>query len=175
MLIVAVYQEGEYDSVLARIKEKIDTLCIEMGETLSEAAIVDFEKQCGIRLPSAYRAFLKAVGDGCEQMLDGFALRRLADIPRRNLALPFGLEEAWIWEDEEAVEEALIADRVYQGEIELIDIGCGMTYHLIVCGKCRGEVWCFTDVGVQPCAERQDFLGWFELWLDEQEETDYFQ
>ena len=50
-----------------------------------------------------------------------------------------------------------------------------MSYNLIVTGKCRGEVWNFTDVGVQPCCERQDFLGWFELWLDYQEETDYFK
>ena len=41
--------------------------------------------------------------------------------------------------------------------------------------ECQGEVWNFTDVGVQPCCERQDFLGWFELWLDHQEETDYFK
>ena len=37
------------------------------------------------------------------------------------------------------------------------------------------EVWNFTDVGVQPCCERQDFLGWFELWLDYQDKTDYFK
>ncbi len=23
--------------------------------------------------------------------------------------------------------------------------------------------------------EKQDFLGWFELWLDYQDETDYFK
>lgn len=46
---------------------------------------------------------------------------------------------------------------------------------MIVTGTCRGEVWNFTDVGVQPCCERQDFLGWFELWLDHQDETDYFK
>ena len=50
-----------------------------------------------------------------------------------------------------------------------------MTYQLIVTGPCRGEVWNFCDVGVQPCWERQDFLGWFELWLDDQEAVDYFK
>jgi len=50
-----------------------------------------------------------------------------------------------------------------------------MSYNLIVSGKCRGEVWDFTDVGVQPCCERQDFFGWFELWLDEGEDADYFK
>ena len=65
--------------------------------------------------------------------------------------------------------------KVYQGELELIDTGCCTSYNLIVTGKCRGEVWSFSDVGVQPCCERQDFLGWFELWLDCQDETDYFK
>ena len=50
-----------------------------------------------------------------------------------------------------------------------------MSYNLIVTGKCRGEVWDFADVGVQPCCERQDFLGWFELWLDDGDEVDYFK
>ena len=48
-------------------------------------------------------------------------------------------------------------------------------YGLIVTGACRGEVWNLSDVGAQPCCPRQDFLGWFELWLDNQEQTDYFK
>lgn len=34
--------------------------------------------------------------------------------------------------------------KVYQGEIELIIIGDSISYHMIVTGKCRGEVWNFT-------------------------------
>lgn len=64
---------------------------------------------------------------------------------------------------------------VYQGEFELIDIGDSISCNLIVTGECRGEVWNFCDVSVQPCCERQDFLGWFELWLDHQDNTDYFK
>ena len=50
-----------------------------------------------------------------------------------------------------------------------------ISYNLIITGNHRGEVWNFTDVGVQPCCEPQDFLGWFELWLDNQNATDYFK
>ena len=66
-------------------------------------------------------------------------------------------------------------DAKLNGQLELIDVGDSMRYNLIVTGQCRGEVWCFTDVGVQPCCERQDFLGWFELWLDMQDDVDYFK
>ena len=96
----------------------------------------------------------------------------------KDLSWPFMLEEFWLWEEDDREEDIIneeMETKVYQGEIELINLGCGMSYNLIVSGKCRGEVWNFTDVGVQPCCERQDFLGWFELWLDCQDETDYFK
>ena len=108
-------------------------------------------------------------------MLDGFPLNRLDDMDWENLSAPFMLEDAWIWEDDDTVIPEQIEVMAGEGNIELISIVDSMSYHLIVTGKCRGEVWNFTDVGVQPCCERQDFLGWFELWLNEQENTDYFK
>lgn len=164
---MAIYQEDEYKEVIRRVKQKIAELKIEIGATLSEEEISRFEKQCHIRLPEAYRLFLQEVGDGCDDMLDGFQLNRLSDIEKRNLSSPFLLEEEWIWEADDRPQSVIneeMETKVYQGELELI-----------VTGKCRGEVWSFSDVGVQPCCERQDFLGWFELWLDCQDETDYFK
>ncbi|MCM1327009.1 MAG: SMI1/KNR4 family protein [Bacteroidales bacterium] len=175
---MAIYKENEYKEVIKRIKQKIAELEIEMGATLSEEEISRFEKQCNVRLPEAYRLFLQEVGDGCDDMLDGFRLNSLADIEKRDLSQPFMLEKEWIWEDDGRPQNIISEERetkVYQGELELIDIGCCMSYNLIVTGNCRGEVWNFSDVGVQPCCERQDFLGWFEVWLDYQDETDYFK
>lgn len=111
-------------------------------------------------------------------MIDGFRLQCLQDIEKQDLSQPFMLEEAWVWEVDDRPSSVIsqeIKDNVYKVEIELINLGCGMSYNLIVTGKCRGEVWNFTDVGAQPCCERQDFFGWFELWLDCQDETDYFK
>ena len=172
-----IYSQGDYEQVIERIKSKITQLNIKMGTVLSEKEISDFEEHCNIRLPQAYRIFLQEVGNGCT-MIDGFLLKRLEDIKLKDLSRPFGLEEAWLWEDDELPEQEVeekIELMVYNGEIELIDIGDGMSYNLIVSGKCNGEVWNFTDVGVQPCCERQDFLGWFELWLDQQDSVDYFK
>ena len=171
-----IYAPAEYEAVLTRIREKISALGVPMGPCLSEAAIADFEGACGLRLPEACRLFLQTVGDGCG--CEKFPLRPLRDAERRDLSRPFQLEEAWIWEDDPRPEPVIreeIKTKVYQGELKLLDLGCGDCYHLIVTGPCRGEVWNLSDVGAQPCCERQDFLGWFELWLDQQDRTDYFK
>lgn len=173
-----IYCPDDYEEVIARIRKKTAEKNIKLGERLLEKEISDFEKSCNIRLPSAYRMFLKHVGDGCESMIDGFPLNKLSQFKTQDLSRPFMPEKAWIWENDPRPSEIItneIENGVYQGEIELIDIGCSMSYNLIVSGKCTGEVWCFSDVGIQPCCERQDFLGWFELWLDNQDETDYFK
>ena len=170
-----IYEPEDYEKVIKRIQEKVAARNIKMGECILEEEIVEFERCCKVQLPEAYRLFLKSVGNGCG---DGFPFNRLEDIERKDLSRPFMLEEFWIWEDDEReadIIEKEMEEKVYQGEMELINMGDGMSYNLIVTGKCRGEVWNFTDVGVQPCCERQDFLGWFELWLDYQEETDYFK
>lgn len=169
-----IYEEKEYTKVLARIKGKAEARGLAMGNVLTEAEISDFEAQHGIQLPQAYRLFLKEVGDGCT-MIDGFPLRPLREAVPCRLSQPFALEDPWIWEDEDIPQLTGLLDGRLGGQLELIDVGDGMSYNLIVTGACRGEVWSFADVGVQPCCERQDFLGWFELWLDQQDETDYFK
>ena len=171
-----VYQSTDYEQVISRIKGKVLELGIEMGDVLSEKEISDFEERHCVQLPQAYRIFLKEVGNGCN-MIDGFQLYSLADIQARDLSQPFMLEDEWIWEDDDAAWADLVKmmDAKLKGQFELINIGDGMGYNLIVTGQCRGEVWSFADAGVQPCCERQDFLGWFELWLDTQDDVDYFK
>ena len=175
---MSIYSQEDYTQVIERIKSKITLKKIKMGAVLSEKQILDFEERCHIQLPQAYRIFLQEVGNGCI-MVDDFPLKILEEIEVKDLSQPFMLEDAWLWEEDDELTEQELDEKielmVYNGEIELISIGDGMSYNLIVSGKCRGEVWNFTDVGVQPCCERQDFLGWFELWLDEQDSVDYFK
>lgn len=175
---MAVYEAKEYEKVIKRIQIKLNTLHIRMGECLSEKEIKAFEEKHKVTLPQAYRMFLKNVGNGCEHMFEDCPLNTLESSPCQDLSKPFMLEKFWLWEDDERawdIIEAEQKEKVYRGNMELINLGCGMSYNLIVTGSCQGEIWNFTDVGVQPCCERQDFLGWFELWLDNQDETDYFK
>lgn len=171
-----VYQPVEYRAVIARIQEKVAARGIKMGNCLTEETIMAFETKHNVRLPQAYRLFLQSVGDGCDH--SGFPLNSLDQVKPGDLSHPFMMEEPWIWEEDDRdkdVIEAEMRSKVYPGNIELIDFGCCNCFHLIVTGPCQGEVWNFTDVGVQPCCERQDFLGWFELWLDNQKDTDWFK
>lgn len=165
------------DAALRRIRNKLADKKIEVGPCCTEKEIAAFEAIHGVSLPSAYRAFLLSVGNGCRHMLDGFPLRSLQEAVPENASRPFMLEDAWVWEDDDRSEDAIEREmdaRVFCGEMELIDIGCGMSFNLIVAGRCRGEMWCFSDVGAQPCCPRQDFLDWFERWLDEGDDVDYF-
>ena len=173
-----IYKPEDYEKVVTRIQEKVKAMQIEMGECLSEETIAAFENRFKVQLPQVYRIFLKKVGNGCEEMFEGRRLNSLNESSHQNLSDPFLLEKFWLWEEDYRDSELIEAEKkekVYRGNMKLIDLGCCMSYNLIVIGKCQGEVWNFTDVGVQPCCERQDFLGWFELWLDCQDETDYFK
>lgn len=97
-----------------------------------------------------------------------------ADQQMEKLSCPFPFENEWIWEAEENP-PALRMREIEHGNLELIDIGCGQTFHLVISGNCRGEVWHFCEMGIQPCCRRQDFLGWFEKWLDGGDDVCYFE
>jgi len=179
---VPIYTPEEYLAVIERIKTKIAQKNISMGPTISETEIAAFESACNTRLPQAYRLFLLEGGDGRDAPAGGSIsaspIHRLAEIEHKDLSLPMTLTDGWVWEDEE--DEEQLSDESFERKlgnqgIELMDEGCGMTYELITAGPCAGEVWSFSDVGVSPCCERQDFLGWFELWIDSDGDPDYFK
>lgn len=170
-----IYQSEQYNTILNRIKEKCKVEDIFLGEQLLEQEICLFEEKHNVILPEAYRKFLIEVGDGCD-MIDGFKMKSLAIIDQltsEKLSAAFPFETPWIWEDEEYISESHLSE-VKNGNIELIDIGDAQSYNLIVTGKCRGEIWFFCNVGIQPCCQRQDFLGWFEKWIDYGNDVDYF-
>ena len=167
-----IYKPEEYDAVLERIKAAIKEQDIQMGPVLSKEEIRAFEQKHGIVLPEGYRRFLLEVGDGCD-MFDGFDFLPLgAKREVENYAEPFPFTE-YVVEGDEPLSDGFW-NQVTQGTLELIDIGCGQTFQLIVTGPCRGEVWNLCEMGTQYCCQRQDFLGWFERWLTDGDDVDYF-
>ena len=170
-----VYKPEEYDAVLAHIKEEIQLQKIQMGPVLSEEQISAFEQKHQITLPESYRRFLLEVGDGCYMFDDSPSYQLLpleADREIENYAAPFPFTEYELEGDEPLSDE--FWQQVQQGTLELIDIGCGQTFQLIITGPCRGEVWSLCEMGTQPCCQRQDFLGWFERWLTDGDNVDYY-
>ena len=170
-----IYKPEEYDAVLARIKQGVREQDIPMNPVLSEEQVRAFEQKHQITLPEGYRRFLLEVGDGC-YMFDDYPSYQLlpleADRPAENYAAPFPFTEYVIEGDEPLSDE--FWEQVQRGTLELIDIGCGQTFQLIITGPCRGEVWSLCEMGTHPCCQRQDFLGWFERWLTDGDRVDYY-
>ena len=170
-----IYRSEEYDAVLVHIKEEIKLQDIKMGPVLSEEEIRSFEQTHQITLPEGYRRFLLEVGNGGHMFGHYRFLPLGAKREVENYAEPFRYEEYWVdWEELEDGEEPPFGNPFTSGTLELIDIGCCQTFQLVITGPCRGEVWHFCEMGVQPCCQRQDFLGWFERWLTDGDEVDYF-
>lgn len=158
---------------LKRIKQKALEKDVELNPVVPIEAIREFEMRSGIAFPEELVGFYTMVGNG-GKMFGGYPQKSLKkfedlkiDIGKTKEEFPF--TEYWVWEDEEGDADL---SGVGNGNIELIDIGDAQTWNIIVTGKERGQMWIFSDVGIEPCAPKRDFLSWYEYWLDGND--DYF-
>jgi hypothetical protein len=141
-----------------------------------------FEAAQGIVLPEPYRTFVAHIADGSLAGPPEYSLRGLAETrddwgdnrPARELAAPFPLTEAWIWEDSpqpwEQI-EPLLRPVFDHGSIVLGTDGCGVSWHLIVTGAHRGHIWNICGEGAQPfgadfgnTTAASGFVGWVRHW-----------
>jgi hypothetical protein len=145
-------------------------------------AVRAFEAEHGVALPEPYRSFVAEVTDGARQGPPDYGLVPLAELPsdwgearpRRDLAKPFPLTEAWLWEEDDRPEEeldALLAQVFDHGTVVLGTDGCGMYWHLVVTGPHRGHIWNISDVGAVPFGAEfghttgePGFAGWVAHW-----------
>ena len=153
-----------------RIKQKTAQNGIALNPVISIETIREFERNTDVILPEELVRFYTEIGNGCK-MLNGFDLRKIEDwdFNVKKINKEFMFDNSWIWEDEP--NDDLIGE-IYNVNIELIDIGDGQFWNIIINGKECGQMWSFTDVGIQPCAPKRSFLSWFEYWLDGND--DYF-
>jgi len=146
-----------------------------LNAPLSNDEIVRFETEHDIRLPDDYRAFLEHAGNGGAgpfygiyplKKWDDFASWVLEDVPERFLVLPCplhpDLEPTADWM------EKLDGVSPYQGTLALGTQGCTYASLLIVSGPYAGRV-VYVEAGDQPpyMMYENDFLSWYERWLDE--------
>jgi len=160
----------EIKTAVAEVKERLDKLGVTPRPPLNRDAVTAFQEKTGVKLPREYSAFLTKIGDGFEVTFNRFTYRfpSLAEIqfdPER-VKKRFSHREAWIWEDDDSATGKKIAAATYNGQLVLVDCGCGRSFNLIVCGGAKGEVWDVTDVGIAPCGNGLDFLDWMKGFLD---------
>lgn len=109
VLDMPIYEAKDYEKVIKRIRGKVNTRGIKMGECLSEDKIAPFENHHKVILSPAYRIFLKEVGNGCNHMFEGRRFNDLDNIPYHELSKPFMLEKFWLWEDDERASDIMEA------------------------------------------------------------------
>ncbi len=160
----------EIKASIVEIKEKLDRLGIITGPSLKRADITAFQENIGVKWPKEYVAFLTKIGDGFEIRFNTFhyVLPPLQKVSYDSECIRkrFCHREMWIWEDDETATEQKILSATRNGQLELVDCGCGESYRLIVCGGAKGEVWSVAENGIIPYGDGMDFLDWMNDFLD---------
>lgn len=171
------------------LKKKIEARRLNFKPVLPESEIVAFETGHGVVLPKEYRDFLLNVGNGG----DGPPLYNIPSLGKApndayeherevwedfiKIDREFPFTETWIWENEQDQASESFEKKVesaYYGSIALGTDGCGMNWLLIVTGKSRGEIWQLTDVGIGRCEPKLNFIEWYEHWLENGDDVNYF-
>lgn len=160
----------EIKAALEEVRARLAALDITPRPPLGRADIAAFQEKTGVKLPKEYTAFLTQIGDGFEVKFQSFVYRLppLAEVryDPEGVKKRFSHREAWVWEDDDSATDKKIAAATENGQIELVDRGCGQSFRLIVCGGAKGEVWDVADVGVAPYGNGLDFLDWLKDFLD---------
>lgn len=160
----------EIKAAIAKVKEQLDRLGITPRPPLKREDIAAFQERTGVKLPREYTAFLTQIGDGFEVKFQNFLykLPPLAEVlyDPEGIKKRFSHREAWCWEDDDSATGRKIAAATTNGQLQLVDRGCGQSFRLIVCGGAKGEVWDMADVGIAPYGNGLDFLDWLRDFLD---------
>lgn len=153
---------------IGKLKKKIREKEIQLMQTINEEEIKEFEEKYKIELPENYKTFITKIGDGWKKIkINGEQIkdcRRFKECryDEKGVSRKFKYTESWIWEDDEDSTDRKINNALNNGSIELMDMGDGMSYHLIVNGASAGQVWLFTGEGVAPYGNgiNSDFFDW---------------
>ena len=160
----------EIKTAIEEVRERLEKLGVTPGPPLKRADITAFQEKTGVKLPKEYVAFLTQIGDGFQVKLDSFLYKfpPLSEVlyDPEGIKKRFSHREAWVWEDDDSATGRKIAAATTNGQIELVDRGCGQSYRLIVCGGAKGEVWDVADVGIAPYGNGLYFLDWLRDFLD---------
>jgi hypothetical protein len=168
------------------LRKKIESKKLNFNSTLSESEIIAFESNHRVSLPEDYRNFLLKIGNGGDGppyykwLPLGKASGDSNEIEKEiwegfiyiNKEFPYS--ESWCWEDQESEDFEKKIESAYFGSVMLGTDGCGMNWLLIVTGESHGEIWQISDAGIIRCEPKMNFTEWYEYWLENEENTNYF-
>ena len=175
-------EPGTSQDSLGRIRALLDQL-IQLApwwqgfcQVLGEEDIASFETAHRIALPEGYRSLLRQIGDrapipgqargGLLPLADALTATTASDY-LGALAEPFpfaGVSDATLpWDD---ARDDYRDPPPLRGLLPIGDGGCDVTYHLVVSGAERGQVWVFAPSGApELSATGESLLAWYERRL----------
>ncbi|MGX1928006.1 SMI1/KNR4 family protein [Flagellimonas sp. 2504JD4-2] len=127
----------------------------QINPTLKESEIGDFEAKEGVKLPQGYRTYLQNIANGGAG--PNYGIYPLQEARNGAGWLPAITELNNRTREEEE----------HPGELLISHNGCGLFTWLKVTGPASGEIWIDGRVnGQTPYCIGNDFLAWYESWLD---------
>jgi len=159
----------DYTQDILRIKQKLKERKIELNEPVSIEVFQKIGAEYGITLSIELVLFYTQISNGLElgvskwQILLTIETIKKRYINPETIRLKFPFSESWDWEEEPNND---LTDTTYHGNITLVDEDDGREWNIIVTGDEKGQMWRCTNASTQPCEPRQNFLSWFEIWLD---------
>jgi SMI1 / KNR4 family (SUKH-1) len=161
----------------------------QINNPISMKEIANFEAENGINLPESYKYFLSKIGNGgiasgksaAGPFYGIYALSTTIDYDIQYLGKsvkvnPNMTDEYWksltkkIEEDDTITEEEYENElgEIYSGILPIGDQGCAYSHCLVLNGEFKGRVINIDSERHKPVwAFENDFLDWYERWLDE--------
>jgi hypothetical protein len=108
------------------------------------------EKEFNIIFPNEFKIFYSQISNGAS------ANRRrlysigkiVSKLDKKKLNKNFNFKQSTIWGDEFSMKPH---PEIEYGNIEVANMGDGITWHLIVNGDEHGKMWLFTEMGILKC------------------------
>lgn len=162
------------------IKKMLQLSGCELNLPISMAYLNELENRLNIILPNDFKLFYSTISNGKASPFNHghFGLFTIEEMEKRLkektkfykiniINKEFNFDKPWIWGDKDSYELHPTTD---YGNLEIVDMGCGMSWNLIVKGNPYGTMWNFSEWGIQPCCPNKDnpnlnFLDWFEVWF----------
>ena len=159
----------------------------ELGTTISESELIDFEKTHNITLPYDFRMFILAFGHGgCGPYYGLLSLQKgVLELPQNTqqsainkLSAPFRFNTLWNSEDIEGdidfQQDEYDDVKWCDGMLRICHEGCGYFINIVISGEQRGHLWLdgrVSEAGIFPLSyydtgKEIRFLDWYIAWLD---------
>jgi hypothetical protein len=146
-----------------------------LGPPLAESEVRAFEDAHGVTLPADFRAFITQAGASGAGPYHGLLPLESWDLTLVDhtrapdwLARPCCFAPDMPRDEDTYAAATKDAIEPFQGAIAIVDQGCTYYAALVVSGPHRGRVMHVDVNGSVPYfVENEDFLSWYERWLDE--------